>query len=452
MPSYGTKKRRAEEALKHSHHEEFDTSKPARIFQRRAEDALKHSQHEEFDTSKPTRTFQRRAEDALKHSHHEELDTSKPTSIFQPDAGRSSTVTIAIPGSIVANAQTHESKTALVGQIARAAAVFCIDEIVIFEDGQDAQVRERHRSWVDDRRVSNNAAGEDSHTGWSDPSHFLFHLLSYLETPPHLRKSLFPLHPNLRTAGTLPSLDMPHHLRSNEWGQYREGMTVPSDDQNSGYQPKKKPKRNVATDATDGAGNDLKWTTVYTGLPSDASILLPKDLPPNSRLTLKFPTHDPPASLYDPGSAEAVDPAAPREEAGYYWGYQVRKAGTISQVLTECPWPGGYDVSVGTSERGRPVSEVLPRDPTGEGQETSPDCLPRTFEHLLVVFGGVAGLETAVEADPELAAKGLGKKNTEELFDFWINVCPGQGSRTIRSEEAVWVGMSGLWPWIRPGQ
>lgn len=49
-------------------------------------------------------------------------------------SGRDYTVTIALPGSIVANAQTAELKTYLAGQVARAAVVFNVDEIVIFAD------------------------------------------------------------------------------------------------------------------------------------------------------------------------------------------------------------------------------------------------------------------------------------------------------------------------------
>jgi predicted SPOUT superfamily RNA methylase MTH1 len=55
---------------------------------------------------------------------------------------------------------------------------------------------------------------------------------------------------------------------------------------------------------------------------------------------------------------------------------------------------------------------------------------------------GVAGLEVAVRNDMELQK--LGVTEAEEVFDHWINVCPGQGSRTIRTEEAIWMGLMGL--------
>merc|ERR1719357_812597 len=48
--------------------------------------------------------------------------------------GRSYTVSIALPGSILDNAQTPELRTYLAGQVARALAVFCIDEVIVFDD------------------------------------------------------------------------------------------------------------------------------------------------------------------------------------------------------------------------------------------------------------------------------------------------------------------------------
>ncbi len=43
---------------------------------------------------------------------------------------------------------------------------------------------------------------------------------------------------------------------------------------------------------------------------------------------------------------------------------------------------------------------------------------------------------------------GIGEKNVKELFDAWVNVLPGQGSRTIRTEEAIWLGLMGLRPFV----
>ena len=45
------------------------------------------------------------------------------------------------------------------------------------------------------------------------------------------------------------------------------------------------------------------------------------------------------------------------------------------------------------------------------------------------MFGGLEGLESSLDADPSLQVE-----DPSLLFDHYINVCPGQGSRTIRTE------------------
>ncbi len=48
--------------------------------------------------------------------------------------GRSWTVSIALPSSILQNAQSAELQMYLAGQVARAAAIFSVDEIVVFSE------------------------------------------------------------------------------------------------------------------------------------------------------------------------------------------------------------------------------------------------------------------------------------------------------------------------------
>ena len=327
---------------------------------------------------------------------------------------------------LLSSAQSHELKTTLAGHIARALAVFCVDEVVIFDDGQ-ASGQQHHR------QDASRGKPEQEYTGYSDPSDFLVHLLSYLETPPHLRRSLFPLHPNLRSAGTLPSLDMPHHLRTEEWCLYREGVTVEGPggqvDRRDGTAKAAKDKRDKRSKKAAAEMGEQSRSYVEAGLRKKVAV--EASIPPNTRVTLKFADD---ASAHVGGDyvpAEAVAPDAPREGAGYYWGYAVRTAPSISAVFTECPFDGGYDFTVGTSERGVPLQEI----PGG----TTPVVKGR---HTMIVFGGVAGLEAAVKADEELA--GMGVVDPQSLFDHWVNLCPGQGSRTIRTEEALWIGLMGL--------
>ena len=165
-------------------------------------------------------------------------------------------------------------------------------------------------------------------------------------------------------------------------------------------------------------------------------VTVEEKIPENTRVTLKFAPGAEEASN-DKGAeeirAEAVAPDMPREETGYYWGFNVRRAGSLSDVFTECTYDGGYDFTIGTSERGVSV-ETLYSD--NEEQKLG------KFKHILIVFGGLAGLEVAVKNDKELQK--LSVVEAKDVFDRWIDVCPGQGSRTIRTEEAVWMGLMGL--------
>ncbi|PHH76679.1 hypothetical protein CDD83_4214 [Cordyceps sp. RAO-2017] len=316
----------------------------------------------------------------------------KPSAGFTPlPGGRDWTVSVAIPSSILTNLATADQRMAAPGRIARALAVFSVDEVVVFDDSP-ASSRPRHTDPA-------------AYTGDTDPCHFLAHILSFLEAPPFMRKTLFPLHPNLRLTALLPSLDMPHHPHPKEWTAYREGVTV-------------------AGKTVSGRG-----TLVEVGL--DAPVEIEEQIPPKTRLTLLFPDDE-------SRRPECVDPAAPRTDGGYYWGYSVRKCASLSSVFTESPFDGGYDVSIGTSERGTPVSRAFP--------PSTPR--PLAFHHLLIVFGGPRGLEFASMNDDELGGMEVQGARTKELFDHWVNVLPNQGSRTIRTEEAVFIALTalrGLW-------
>ena len=280
----------------------------------------------------------------------------------------------------------------------------------------------------------------------------------------------------------LPSLDMPHHLRAHEWCQYREGVTVettalpPLTNGTHSPKPKKSKKRK-----REAPSPSLTPTPIETGLPHQTLVPLPPSLPPYTRVTLKYPSATAPLSFSSSSSSSwpshnhnhnhnigpntidaltalAVFPTTPREEAGYYWGYAIRRAPLLSAVFTECTYDNGYDLTIRTSERGVPLSSLFSPGPTpspsssspassSQSSKHSPPALPK-FNHLLLVFGGVAGLEVAANADEELVAMGVGKgvglEGPEKLFDYWVDLCPGQGSRTIRTEEALWIGLMGV--------
>ncbi|URE17783.1 hypothetical protein MUK42_03493 [Musa troglodytarum] len=123
------------------------------------------------------------------------------------------TVNIAVAGSIIDNAQSLELATLLAGQVARAATIFRIDEVVVFDNRASSDV---------DTVVRTGHDGDESESG----AEFLTMILRYLETPQYLRRRLFPTHKSLKFVGLLPPLDAPHHLRKHEWCSFREGVTL----------------------------------------------------------------------------------------------------------------------------------------------------------------------------------------------------------------------------------
>jgi Uncharacterized conserved protein len=173
-----------------------------------------------------------------------------------PNQSRFSTLSIAIPGSIVSNAQTQELRTHLVGQIARAAAIYHVDEIVVFNDGLGKEIRPHFRSQyrnkgkkidhhVDENgnegSADNQAERNDKIKSQevkrdhedinelmpsTDPHAFMARILQYCECPQYLRRHFFPMHPDLQFAGLLPPLDAPHHVRALDRCEYREGVVT----------------------------------------------------------------------------------------------------------------------------------------------------------------------------------------------------------------------------------
>src|SRR5208283_2335956 len=134
------------------------------------------------------------------------LLSSTQTKINQPREAENvmdkKKLAIAIPASVISDTPHLREKTSKIGLIGRAAAIFNVDEIIVYPDNPK----------TDQQRDLD----------------FISLLLCYLETPQYLRKSLFKLEPSLQFAGILPPLRTPHHpvsgkTRDLKVGEYREG-------------------------------------------------------------------------------------------------------------------------------------------------------------------------------------------------------------------------------------
>lgn len=296
-----------------------------------------------------------------------------------------STVSIAVPGSILENAQSAELRTYLAGQIARAACIFCVDEIVVFDDiGEKLNTKMSKLEDADGVKIARRSCVQ------------LARILQYLECPQYLRKHFFPIHKDLEFAGLLNPLDAPHHLRMSNEFTFREGITM---------NKKVKPG---------------KGSQVNVGLLQDVST--DKLLNPGIRVTVKMlPISEGSKKI----KGKIVSLTTPRAETGVYWGYTVRIANNLSQVFTQCPYKDGYDLTIGTSDKGTPLEDLPENDVK--------------YNHSLIVFGGLHGIEAALESDEHLQVE-----EASLLFNHYVNVLPNQGSRTIRTEEAILIAMSSL--------
>ena len=296
-----------------------------------------------------------------------------------------STISIAIPSSILKTAKSPELKASLVGQIARACAIHEVDEIIIYMD-----------TYFD--------LNEEPEKG---PGLFICRLLQYLECPIYMRSALFPVSDNLKLASLLPPLNMPHHMSSECASMYREGVVVG------------KPVAN--------------GSLVNVGLPVEAFI--EHQLQAGVRVTVKLTdtTLISKTSTKVPLIGEAVSPLAVRQEHGLYWGYQTRLVSSFSEVFSGCPYDDdatvtGYDLLIGHSEAGLTTLDSI-------------SIQNKPFKHALIVFGGVGGIEACVEADQSIT---IASKNSESLFDHWLNLAPSKGSRTVRTEEVLLIGLAKL--------
>ena len=112
---------------------------------------------------------------------------------------------IAIPASVIADTPHLREKTSKIGYIGRAAAIFRVNEIIVYAD--------------------------NSKINQTKDLDLIALLLSYMETPQYLRKRLFELKPELQYAGIMPPLRAPHHpltgrIRDLKIGMFREGVAL----------------------------------------------------------------------------------------------------------------------------------------------------------------------------------------------------------------------------------
>lgn len=205
-------------------------------------------------------------------------------------------LSIAIPASLVSDTPHLREKTAKIGLIGRTAAIFRVNEILIYPDNP---------------RINQ-----------TKDAAFINTLLTYMETPQYLRKRLFELRPELQYAGVLPPLRTPHHPLNRKAedlriGEYRDGVAVS--------------KTNAGTLVDIGVDKPALLTE------SNVSI--------GKRVTVKI------TQIADKVQVSLAN----REDIHYYWGYTVNiEKLSIGRLIAG----RGFNLVVGTSRYGVPFKEV----------------------------------------------------------------------------------------------
>jgi predicted SPOUT superfamily RNA methylase MTH1 len=325
------------------------------------------------------------------------------------------TVSIAIPGSILSDAKGEDMiRTHICGEIARTAALFRIDEIIVYNETatpvdmshflpniQKKVVDDQQEEYQDMDGSQYKSRYEHYGSGKRlpmDDNVYMANILYFLETPPYLRSKLFPgTLECLRYAVNLPALGAPHHLMAREFPhRYRDGVIV------------------------QGEGN-----LVFIG--HQKLCLIKNHLPPGIRVTIE--TYKEEKDFF---MGRIVSSSDPKTKEGMYWGYNVRIANSLSHVLTECPHAGGYDMVIACGEGGRSVDDD--------------DYSIRPFKNLLIVFGKASnetnddGLSNALSNDKRIPYG----TDIRDVFDQYIDVCPHRGSKILRTQEAITITLSTL--------
>jgi len=287
-------------------------------------------------------------------------------------------VSVLVPSSLAREAEDKREATRKLGYVARAATVFRVDRLVVFDD----------------------PAGE---TGSLDGG-FVRTVLRYAATPPHLRKEAWGQRDELEYAGVLPPLHASSRTGSGSSGpgSLRQGIVTEVGPEgrvrvNCGMQhPISLPAPN---ERAVGEGERVT-VRVSSRRPVRAKIV---DEPPPG-----FEVHraDLPTAIEDAGSTCTI--AASRHGVSL-------TATRLTDLVDHCQG-AGLTLAFGAPDRGLP--EIL--DVDAEAVDDSPDALRRA-------------IESSTNADVGPAAGG---------FDCWVNTIPNQGSETVRTEEALFASLA----------
>lgn len=257
---------------------------------------------------------------------------------------------IAIPDSCLIDSQSLLDKSYKISQISRACSIFCVNKIIVYHD----------------RTVKTEKMDKK----------ILKTILEYLDTPPYLRKKIYPKMWILKHAGILPPIKSPHHMTLIDMNKIKDG------DVRFGFVV----KQNDSLYADVGLEKMIKYKGSQLGKKILVKITKNVDL-----------------------VAEDIS----KDNVNGYWGYDVQFADSLSAIL-------GYSENevIMTSVHGAPFTKHV-------------DDLMNKIKpsnNLLVIFGS-----------PKLGLRKILESENKKIgsTDNFLNMFPLQGTQTVRLEEAI---------------
>lgn len=286
-------------------------------------------------------------------------------------------ISVAIPDSSLSDEKGLREKTLKIGKFARAFSIFGVEKIVIYKDPTEKRKN-------------------------SDIS-LIKLILEFLNTPPYLRKSIYPMNADLSYTGLLPPIRAPHHknkvqLKDVKIGEIRVGILQ---DRNSII---KQMERNTFTSGQKFIINLKENYKLYVDVGLDCPIPFLGEGSHGEKIVVKF------INIYP---NLKVIRAFGKDLEKLYLGYSIEKVNSLEEffkILDQKTFV------IFTSKKGR----------TFKSAESQFNENITNFENLLIVFGS-----------PSKGIKEIYPNYYKTKNSMYLNMFPYQKTQTIRLEEAI---------------
>jgi predicted SPOUT superfamily RNA methylase MTH1 len=287
-------------------------------------------------------------------------------------------ICIAIPDSSLSDEMGLREKTIKIGKFARAFSIFGVEKIVIYKDPTEKKQR-------------------------SDML-LIKLILEFLNTPPYLRKSIYPISNNLSFTGLLPPIKAPHHknkvnLKDVKLGEIRVGLL-----QDRSYLIHHVEKNKFSHGHKFISSDNKANYELYIDVGLDCLIPYLGEGNHGEKVVVKFINKYPNLKVVR---------ASTKDLENLYFGYSIEKVTSLEEFFKNLEQK---TFVIFTSKNGR-----IFKTAQSQLNESIKHC-----ENLVIVFGS-----------PSKGIKEIYPNYDKTKHSMYLNMFPFQKTQTIRLEEAL---------------